>query len=142
MERKLKVLGEVVAEGSSTGLSAHHQEQIVTRGQEAQNAKDLRKAKRELAGPVVSGKRGRKKKRKRRRREMTHRLAGPHGSYNGLHLGLVPANALHDACAEGGGCLKSALYRTLSVRDLYFIFAHIGLYRRVHPHHVGFPGFF
>ena len=28
----------------------------------------------------------------------------------------------------GGGCVKSVLYRTLSVRDLYFIFAYIGLY--------------
>ena len=27
-----------------------------------------------------------------------------------------------------GGCVKSVLYRTLSVRDLYFIFAYIGLY--------------
>ena len=28
---------------------------------------------------------------------------------------------------RGGGCVKSVLYRTLSVRDLYFIFAYIGL---------------
>ena len=31
------------------------------------------------------------------------------------------------APSGGGGCVKSVLYRTLSVRDLYFIFAYIGL---------------
>ena len=50
-ENKLQVLEEVVAEGSSTGLSAHHQEQIVTRGKEVQNTKDLRNAKHRLGGP-------------------------------------------------------------------------------------------
>ena len=33
----------------------------------------------------------------------------------------------HLAIPGGGGCVKSVLYRTLSVRDLYFIFAYIGL---------------
>ena len=48
----------------------------------------------------------------------------------------------------GGGCVKSVLYRTLSVRDLYFIFAYIGLnpyyirayiglYHRVHRAYIG-----
>ena len=62
---------------------------------------------------------------------------------------------MHSARIGGGGCVKSVLYRTLSVRDLYFISAYIGLnldyigayiglyldyiaayiglYRRVHP---------
>ena len=64
--------------------------------------------------------------------------------------GLIITLDLRKARKRGwrGGCVKSVLYRTLSVRDLYFIFAYIGLnpyyirayiglYRRVHRVYIG-----
>ena len=77
-------------------------------------------------------------------------------------INLVDIHIRGCASTGGGKCVKSVKYRTLSVRDLYFIctlslrdlyfifayigrdlhfiFAHIGLYRRVHRAYIRIPG--